>query len=454
MRISGLSNKDKISSKTDFFTKNSNSHKLSFKGPQVHVFDGGAHAKNMYYFLKAVKSDCDIIMHEVEIHPKTLYTKMFWSLQDKLYKLLSSNSNPKYIAIPASFYLPLLNLRDQFNSAIKKRYGVFHNTARFGDGSGLREPDYFTPENLLSKKRKVAYFLHQIGNACSLYPDEIRYMDPLGQKIMYVDKVLEYISEFVKRGTKVYLPSGHPTDLSIKWMADQRGVKPELYHYIATGQDTNNTITNIINEIKEKNWYSVNLLGFSDARVVGMKHTNGKDDFIYSARDSLITDWDRGVYNLKPVRLDDRVVGYSFFGDELVDYPYEEFPFNDKVQNLLKYVGKKVYEFVAFFDYQKDTIKPEDKLEPIEKAFPNASKSELDKLKLQGKYVDATKKLFFDVNKEDRLIFKKCDCEGSGVPSVMPFWGSCYAMLNVLAKDMIIDEHRPKRSFTLLIKEK
>ena len=53
-------------------------------------------------------------------------------------------------------------------------------------------------------------------------------------------------------------------------MADQRGVKPELYHYIATGQDTNNTITNIINEIKEKNWYSVNLLGFSDARVVGM----------------------------------------------------------------------------------------------------------------------------------------------------------------------------------------
>ena len=58
----------------------------------------------------------------------------------------------------------------------------------------------------------------------------------------------------------------------------------------------------------------------------------------------------------------------------------------------------------------------------------------------KGEYVDKTLTLFFDENDEDKIIFKKCDCEGSGRPSVLSVWGSCYATLNAIARDIGFSE--------------
>ena len=50
-----------------------------------------------------------------------------------------------------------------------------------------------------------------------------------------------------------------------------KGLKPELYHYIATGKDMNNSVAGMRQEIIDKNWYTFNLLSLSEARIVGLK---------------------------------------------------------------------------------------------------------------------------------------------------------------------------------------
>lgn len=400
---------------------------ISFLGKLVHIVDGGTHADNMRHFLKSVRNDVEISMHDVVEHKKYRGTKQLKSAEEQL-KLLNEtipNNCKDYIAIPILANVPLLNIQSQFNKIID-------------------EDSVFTPENIKANKAKLLMFLKTLYDNPQQLSKIISDMDPCGQGIEYAYGVIREINKLVEKCSHVYVPSGHPNDLSIKWMASERGLKPELYNYVATGEDKNNVIVNMVNEIKNNNWYNFNLLSLSDAKVVGLKSKDWVTDYIYSAYDSCITDFARGVYNLTPLRKGDSLIGYSYHGKSN-DYPYEEFPHNADVANLVKFVGKDKSEVLAteeetllFLDCLRNGRPLEeapDKLYMVNDVF-YSWQIDKNKLELQGKYVNKDLSLFFDENTDGKIIFKKCDCEGDGRPSVMSIWGSCYSLMNAIAGDI------------------
>lgn len=400
---------------------------VQFKGKTVHIVDGGIHATNMEHFAKFLKKDLNIIMHNVEINSKDRYTKQLKSLEEQLILLNNKKFGyDEYVAIPALASVPLLNIQDQYNRIIG------------GD-------ENFTPENVKSKKEKLLKFLKEIYNYPEYYRQYINYMDPIGQGIEYTYGIIKQINNLIEKGLKVYVPSGHPADSTLKWMAGERGLKPELYHYIATGEDINSSVKSMSDEIKRNNWYSFNLLSLSEANVVGVKDKSWGKDYIFAAYDSCITDGARGTYNLSPLRNGNKVIGYSFSEEGANDYPYNEFPMNKEVKNLLWFVGKnkedvvasktKTKKFLNDLTYKLKSFEHSSLLYPIEEVFTE-EKIIKDKLRLQGKYVDSSLSLFFDENKDGKIIFKKCDCEGSGRPSILSVWGSCYAVFNAIARDI------------------
>lgn len=412
-------------------TKNS-PRTISFLGKLVHIVDGGIHANNMQHFLKAVRNDADIQMHDVALNTKDRSVKQLKSAEEQLRNLCAKirNYSGEYTAVPILASVPLLNIQDQYNKI-------------------MGENRVFTPENIKANKADILYFLKKIYDNPNQYSEYISYMDPLSQGIEHTYGVIQAINAIIKKGNSVYVPSGHPNDLTLKWMAAQKGLKPELYHYIATGKDMNNSVAGMRQEIIDKNWYTFNLLSLSEARIVGLKSPDWQHDFIFSAYDSCITDVARGVYNLSPLRVDGNLLGYSFTENYMNDYPYEEFPMNKQVENLVEFVGKNRKDVLATVDETellRSHLKGEipitsvpDKLYPIRDVFP-LGKIKSERIDLQGEYVDKTLTLFFDENDEDKIIFKKCDCEGSGRPSVLSVWGSCYATLNAIARDIGFSE--------------
>ncbi len=406
---------------------------ISFLGKIVHIVDGGIHANNMQHFLKAVRNDADVQMHDVIVNAKDRSVKQLKSAEEQLTLLGEKmrNYSGEYTAVPILASVPLLNIQDQYNRV-------------------MGENRVFTPENIKANKEDILYFLKRIYDNPQRYSEYISYMDPLSQGIEYTYGVIQAINSIVKKGNSVYVPTGHPDDLTLKWMAGQRGLKPELYHYIATGNDVNKSVAGMKKEIKDNNWYTFNLLSLSDARIVGVKSTDWKKDFIFSAYDSCITDAARGVYNLTPLRVDGNLLGYSFTENYMNDYPYEEFPLNKEVANLVEFVGKDRKDVLANVketELLRKHLKGKlplssvpNKLYPIRDVFP-LERIKRERIDLQGEYVDKTLSLFFDENNEDKIIFKKCDCEGSGRPSVLSVWGSCYATLNAIARDIGFSEN-------------
>ena len=290
-----------------------------FRGHKVHIIDGGIHAKHMKHFAKFVRADFDLSMHDVAINSKDKNIKQLESIYSQLVKLNSTKiEKGEYVAIPALASVPLLNIKDQYEKI-------------------MGESEYFTPENIKSKKEKLIKFLKKIYEDAS-YKTYVRYMDPVEQGFEYVYPIIQEVNKLVSKGVGVYIPSGHPIDGSLKWLAKEKKQDVELYHYIATGEDINNSVKNMVDEIKRLNWYSFNLLTLSDANIIGLKDKSWNKDYIYSAFDSCVTESARGVYNLSPVRSVGRVIGYSFSDKLLNDYPYDEFPLNDQVSNILKYV--------------------------------------------------------------------------------------------------------------------
>lgn len=413
---------------------------VQFKGKTVHIVDGGIHATNMKYFAKYLKNDLNTIMHNVEINPKDRYTKQLKSLKQQL-ALLNNNTSisGEYVAIPALASVPLLNIQDQYNRIMGRN-------------------EKFTPENVKSKKEQLLGFLKRIYETPETYKQYIGYMDSINQGMEYVYGVIEEINKLVDKKAKVYIPSGHPDDATLKWMAGERGLKPELYHYIATGEDINNSVKNMKEEIKNNNWYNFNLSALSNANIVGIKDRSWKKDYIFAAYDSCVTDSARGTYNLSPVRNGNNVVGYSFSDEYTNDYPYEAFPQNNEVSNLLKFVGKNKQEVLAndcqidYFLSNYNFPRKDELLYPVEKIF-SMEKIRRDKINLQGKYVDSSLKLFFDENKDGKIVFKKCDCEGSGRPSVLSVWGSCYAVFNAIARDIDLQANATGMPLATILKE-
>ncbi len=401
---------------------------ISFCGYPVHIVDGGNHATNMQHFAKAVSNDIEIQMYDVEVNQHDANMKQLRSLEMQLKNL--NSEHPKfldndYIAVPALASVPLLNLQDQYNRI-------------------MNDDKVFTSENLKANKRNLLKFLKIIYENPNKYRQYINYMDNNRQGIEYTYGVIREINKAKAHGAKIYIPSGHPQDSTLKWLAAQRGFKPELYNYIATGVDEGNVIQNMSGEIKNNNWYDFNLLSLSEANVVGVKGTTGAQDYMFAAYDSCVTDGARGVYNFSPVRDGDKLVGYSYTDTKTNEYPYEEFPANLEIANLTKFVGKNIDSVVAGKEEIEElkralkynnTDSCADKLYPVPAIF---SKDEIiaKKINLQGDYVDKTLTLYFRKNKDNKVIFPKCDCEGSGKPSVLSMWGSCFSVFNAIARDI------------------
>ncbi len=266
---------------------------VSFCGHTVHIIDGGNHATNMQHFAKAISKDMDVEMHDVEINLKNKNAKQLKSLEQELKNMGSSKEDftKEYIAIPASSSVPLLNLQDQIKAVIGKEVKL-------------------TPENIKANKPLILNFLKEIYENPGKYRQCINNMDKDGLGLEYTYGVIQQINKLVKsKGAKVFVPAGHPYDETLKWMATQRGLKPELYNYIATGNDYDQVVSKMIKEIKVNNWYNFNLLALSDAKIVTVKGTNEVQDYIFAAYDPCITDGARGIYNFSPVREKGKLIG-------------------------------------------------------------------------------------------------------------------------------------------------
>lgn len=408
------------------------SHPVSFTGYPVYIIDGGAHAENMEHFANAVSKDMDTTIINVDVVPTDPNVKKLKSLEEQLKTLNERDSfnRNEFITIPALASVSILNVQDQYNHV-------------------MRENKKFTPENVKANKENLLLFLKKIYDNPRLYRTYIGYMDKINQGIEYTYGVIREINKLVEKGANVYVPSGHPQDETLKWMAGDRGYKPELYHFISSGYDKDGVIKKMHDEIKSNNWYDFNLLSLSNANVVGVKDSKGAQDYMFAAYDSCVTDSARGVYNFSPVRKNDKLVGYSYTDTITNEYPYEEFPDNDKIENITKFVGKKLSEVIATrketLDLKKcikeknDINSCADKLYKIEDIF-NKTTIKNKKLDLEGKYTDRTRTLFFDTNNLNEVVFPKCNCEGSQKPSVLSMWGSCFSTINAIARDIKIKE--------------
>lgn len=421
-------------------SKKISSKKISFMGYPVHIVDGSNHASNVSHFAKAVEKNMDIEMHNVEVNPKDRNVKQLKSLEHELHLLNKSKTLKKgdYVAVPALATVPLLNLKDQINSVTGQYLNLTHQTVK-------------------TNKAQILDFLKQIYYNPDRYRQNIDYMDPLHQGIEYTWGVINELNSLKEKGAKVYIPAGHPHDDTLKWMAGQRGLKPELYHFIATGEDINGVVDEMASEIKRNNWYDFNLLSLSEANVVTVKEADGAQDYMFAAYDTCITDGARGVYNFSPVRdkTTNKVIGYSYTDTETNEYPFEEFPANDEIENLVKFVGKDIDEVLADKN-ETELLKnnpesaPDDKLYKVKDIFDEET-IKAKKINIQGEYTDKSLKLFFRKNKDNKVIFPKCDCEGSGKPSVLSMWGSCFAVFNCIAKDIKYRESQKLKNNTLEI---
>ena len=284
---------------------------VSFMGHNVHIVDAGAHADYMKHFATAVNKDMDVEMHYSEENPKYRGTKQLKSLEEELSKLAQSQDSfeDEYVAVPALASVGIQNIQDQYERIMGKKIKL-------------------TTENIKSHKKELLAFLKEIYEHPEEHKKYISYMDSPKQGIEYTYGVIKQINRLKAKGAKVYVPSGHPQEQSLKWLAGERGLKDELYHYIATGEDPNNVIHKLHKEIKDNNWYDFNLLSLSNANIVGVKGVGGAQDYMFAAYDSCITDGARGVYNLSPVldKKTGKILGYSFTDTATVEYPLTDFP--------------------------------------------------------------------------------------------------------------------------------
>ncbi len=406
---------------------------INFKGYRVYILDGGHHASDMYNFAKTVlKPDNTTILKKVDTVSGSESIKDLKNLKESIQTLLKSGEKiaNQYIAIPALATVGLLNLQDRLKAVMDVETEL-------------------TPENIKANKPLLLQLLKKMCNSPDTYKEELGYMDSCNQHMEEIYPVIEGINELINKDARVFIPAGHPFDQSLKYLAKKHNLKPELYYYIATGQDVNGKVHEMKKFIKDNNWYDFNLLTLSNANIITIRDKSWGKDYIFAGYDTCITDSARGVYNLSPVRENGKLTGYSFRNTNVVEYPYEEFPNNDEVANITKFVGKQAKDVLAsekeirnFAEYLKtgkSKLPVADKLYPVYSVY-SKKEIEAEKIRLRGDYVDKTKKLFFRENANQEIIFPQCDCEGSGKPSVKSMWGTCFAVFNAIEKDIFYQE--------------
>lgn len=400
---------------------------VNFNGFKMHILDGGLHADTMKCFARAIGADIadytSLTMHNVDTLSHNNGLKSLKSLDQALTRLEAEDivQPDHFLAIPCTAPIELNHLG---------RYCY--------DFSGNKK---LTPLNIKARKDDVLNSLEEMAQS-----SDINFLDQEHQGLKYLPNIIKTINKLVKKGVNVYIPADHPLEAAIKAKAKADGISNSLYNYIATGEDEGGKINEIIRELKADNAYKFNLLTLSDAHIVNLQNYTESGDYIFSAFDTCVTDRARGVYNFCPVRNSEgKILGYSFTDRTTVQYPYNEFLGNGSIENIAKFVGKNIKTCAANGTYthmMKNMIMFEephpsfpDVLYPVWKIYsPRRLRNE--KLLENGSWVDNSEQLFFDLNKQGEVVFKKCDCEGSGRPSVVSMWGSCFATINAITRNI------------------
>lgn len=395
---------------------------LSFKGYNVHIIDGGLHADTMMHFARGITRKMDdvveVMLHKTKTNPYYPGLKQVSSIRDNL-KLL----NEQGIAKPGDFV------------AITGSAQVYLN-----DLAERMELSQFAirPGNVKNFKSNILQFLSNEYNASRL--------DHNSQDLFAVPEAINQINALVRKGVNVYMPAGHPIEFVLKARAAENGVKDDLYRMIYTrGKVGSESINPLIQEIKDENIYKFNLLALSDAHVVNARDLGDDKDYIFAAYDSCVNDHARGVYNFYPVRdKEGNILGYSFTDKRTIHYPYYEYPGNEHIAEISKFVGRKRTDF----SYEGNIVhimsrligweEPHDKLPDVLYPITCYPKKRLEGERLweKGLYFNRTETLYFGMNDSHEFTFPKCDCEGSGRPSVVPMWGSCFATIKAIKRDI------------------
>ena len=397
---------------------------------KIHIVDGFLHADNMEHFAKAtfkkMNNISDLNMHYVECNHIDINTKQMSSVEDMLKSLSSSLRHGDFVAIPGLASVPILNLADRIKNVLGKSVNL-------------------TPQNLKANKNIILEFLKEIYNYKNYYSGEISHLDKNSQDLAYTYGVIDEVNKLVDKGVNVYIPAGHGADSTIKWLAKSQGISDDLYRYIAKQSDPDGKVKRILKEAKEKNWYDFNLLSLCKGHIVNIKGKNNRD-YLFTAKDGLANDGERGVYNFSPVRNSyGRLLGYSYHDESTVEYPYDEFNGNDNIFDLCKYIGLPYRDFMPsysetkmFREYVKkgySTAYLPDRLYSLRDVFSN---EEIKRRKLDtlGHLINNEQNLIFDTNSNGKIIFQKTNCEGSEKPSVLSMWGSCFSAINAMARDI------------------
>ena len=402
---------------------------IVFTGYDVNIIDGGSHAIDMEHLAKALGDDFDVHLYQAETAKSAENYKPLRNIEYQLklindYKLTDEKS---YIAIPVSMTVPIQNLAEQYKRVT-------------GDYIHLK------PNTLKTQKDRVLNFLKMLYENPKKYQKYIEYMDPQNQGLEYVYGIIQEINKL--KCKKVYVPVAPPYKETLNWLANEWGNKPELTNYLATGYDKDGKVRDMVNFIKEKEWYDFNLLALSNAKVVNMKELNGSDH-LYSGYDLTINDGARGFYNLTPVRENGKLVGYSYVNPNVNEYPLNEFPHSEKVADIIKYVGLSTDEVVANDEQTarfKQALKEgrvtsdfDNKLYPVWKLF-NENELRDQKIYEKGDFVDYKLQNYFRRNGDYKIIYPKGDSEKSGKPSVMGMWDGRASVISALDRD--VSNHR------------
>lgn len=413
----------------DIFVKSADNvvrpKQINFMGYDVILVDGGNHLKDMTHFAEAISKDFNITVYSGDDTPESKYNKPLKNIEEQLkiinrYKMSNEST---YVAIPVSMTVSLQNLAEQYKQVM---------------GSYI----HLKPHTVQTQKEKLIKFLKVLYEHPNEHRKYIKYMDPKNEGLEYVYGIIQEINKLNCK--KVYVPVSPPIHKTLKYMAEERGQTPELTNYLATGYDEDGKVKNIADYIKSRDWYDFNLLALSNANVVNIKNMQGYDN-IYSAYDTTIKDGARGVYNFTPIRENGKIVGYSFNDVKTNEYPFEEFPYNDEVQEIAQFVGLKTKDVVADDEkterfrkaLKENNVTEEfsDKLYPVWKLFTEKELRD-NKIFARGDFVDYQLKHFYRRNRDYEIIYPAADCEMSGRPSVMGMWGGSYAMFSAIERDV------------------
>lgn len=426
---------------------------IEFLGHKVHIMQGGADGCDIEHFARAINTASgamEIETDNVIIEPETELIQL-----ENLERRLSILANKKdikgqYIAIPVSAAVSLKDLEEQYNDFTDNNLEI-------------------TPENVKLYRKELISFLKVLYDDPDDYPEILEALNSEKQELQFAWGVINQINKLVAKGAKVYISAGEPIEPTLKWLANKENINHEFYTYARTsGEDPNGNIARLKDIIEKERWYDFNLLALSDANIVNAKDASGKKDFVFSAYDSCVTDGERGVYNLSPVRKNNFLLGYSFTDNTTCQYPYREYPETETLEPMTRFVGKKIQDVIASpYDTEElrhcaisniPTFDCPDKLYPVDRIYSTRD-DERAIAKMQGDYVDKTLEHYYDINKNDVVICPNCDYENSGKPSVRPMWGSQYSIINAIARDIALEdsvtsddtiiEHKKKMRFLI-----